>query len=35
MLVTFNNVPVTDVGPGAWVTLAGGVIVWLSAAEPA
>ena len=31
VLTTFNNIPVSDIGPGAWVTMAGGVIVWLSA----
>src|SRR4029450_8134283 len=31
VLVTFNSVPVADVGPGAWVPRAGGVIVWRSA----
>ncbi|HEV8425582.1 MAG TPA: branched-chain amino acid ABC transporter permease [Actinomycetes bacterium] len=31
VLVAFNEVPMADIGPGAWVTLAGGVLVWLSA----
>ena len=31
VLVAFNEVPVADIGPGAWVTLVGGVLVWLSA----
>jgi branched-chain amino acid transport system permease protein len=31
VLVAFNEVPVADIGPGPWVTLVGGVLVWLSA----
>jgi branched-chain amino acid transport system permease protein len=31
VLVAFNDVPVADIGPGAWVTLVGGVLVWLGA----